>query len=54
MATDDLAAVESAGSAAAVLEQLMRSRFSCRGYRPDPVPHETIEKMLSIAQLSAS
>jgi len=37
-----------------VLARLLAERFSCRGYRPDPVPRPVIERMLSIAQLSAS
>jgi nitroreductase len=37
-----------------VLCRLLAERFSCRGYKPDPVPRPVIERMLSIAQLSAS
>jgi nitroreductase len=39
---------------AATLNRLIRTRHSCRGYRPDQVPRETIETMLRIAQGSAS
>lgn len=39
---------------AAMLSRLLTDRFSCRGYRPEPVPRETIETMLSIAQTAAS
>lgn len=37
-----------------VLAGLMARRFSCRAFRSDPVPRETIEAMLNIAQLTAS
>jgi nitroreductase len=36
------------------LARLMASRYSCRGYLPDPVPRPVIERFLEIAQLSAS
>lgn len=39
---------------AQVLARLVRTRHSCRGYLPKPVPHETIEAMLRIAQGTAS
>ena len=39
---------------AAVLEQLLEERYSCRGYLPQPVPRETIEAILRIAQRTAS
>ncbi|MGZ8177298.1 nitroreductase [Williamsia sp. SKLECPSW1] len=39
---------------AAVLEDLLGSRYSCRAYRPEPVPHETIQRILTTAQRSAS
>lgn len=37
-----------------ILSKLLASRYSCRGYRPDPVPRPVIERMLEIAQMSAS
>jgi nitroreductase len=37
-----------------VLEELLASRFSCRAFRPDPVPHATIERILNAAQKTAS
>ncbi|QCP50367.1 nitroreductase [Trinickia violacea] len=37
-----------------VLGRLLSQRFSCRAYRPDPVPRHVIERMLSLAQLSPS
>lgn len=40
--------------AADALSTLLVDRFSCRAYRPDAVPHETIATMLSIAQNAAS
>lgn len=45
---DDLAADAQA------LARLLAGRYSCRGYKSDPVPRETIAKMLRIAQMSAS
>lgn len=39
---------------AETLDRLIRTRHSCRAYRPDPVPRETIETLLRIAQGSAS
>jgi len=39
---------------AAALARLLAGRFSCRGYKSDPVPRTTIAKMLEIAQMSAS
>lgn len=37
-----------------VLEDLMAARYSCRGFRPDPVPRATIERILGAAQKTAS
>ena len=37
-----------------VLEGLLGSRHSCRAFRPDPVPRETIRRMLAIAQRTPS
>jgi nitroreductase len=37
-----------------VLEDLLASRFSCRAYKPDPVPRATIERILAAAQRTAS
>ncbi|MGH6614585.1 nitroreductase [Sphingomonas sp.] len=39
---------------AATLARLVATRHSCRGYLPDPVPHEVIQTMLRIAQGTAS
>lgn len=36
------------------LVRLLANRYSCRGYRADPVPRETIEQVLKTAQLSPS
>ncbi|GAP37926.1 nitroreductase [Piscinibacter sakaiensis] len=33
---------------------LLSERFSCRGYRPDPVPRATIDEILRLAQRTAS
>ena len=40
--------------AAAAFKGLLDARYSCRGYRADPVPHETIEAILAAAQRTAS
>ncbi|MET0370087.1 MAG: nitroreductase [Sphingobium sp.] len=34
--------------------QLLADRYSCRAFRPDPVPDAIISSLLSVAQLSAS
>lgn len=39
---------------AGVLDDLLRSRWSCRAYRDQQVPHGTIERLLTLAQRSAS
>jgi nitroreductase len=43
-----------APSRVAVFSELLAERHSCRGFKPDPVPHETIEAILAIAQRTAS
>ncbi|WP_010540614.1 nitroreductase [Dietzia alimentaria] len=45
---------ESAGSAAAVLEQILDDRHSCRSFTSDLVPEETIDQILRMAQRTAS
>jgi nitroreductase len=37
-----------------ILEQLMAARFSCRSFRPEPVPRAIIERILKTAQTTAS
>src|SRR6202034_318531 len=37
-----------------VLEQLLDERYSCRAFRPDPVPRPIIERILTAAQRTAS
>jgi nitroreductase len=37
-----------------VLEKLLGERYSCRAFRPDPVPRATIERILTAAQRTAS
>ena len=37
-----------------VLEQLLNERFSCRAFKPEPVPRPTIERILEAAQKTAS
>lgn len=36
------------------LESLLHARFSCRAFRPDPVPTATIERVLAAAQRTPS
>ena len=35
-------------------DKLLAERFSCRGYRPDPVPRAAIDEILRLAQRTAS
>lgn len=42
------------GDEAAMLRRLMQSRFSCRAFRPDPVPDAVIGTILDTARLTAS
>lgn len=37
-----------------VLETLLDSRHSCRAFRPEPVPREVIDRILALAQRTAS
>jgi nitroreductase len=37
-----------------VLEELLSERFSCRAFRPEPVPRATIERILHASQKTAS
>jgi nitroreductase len=37
-----------------VLEKLLGERYSCRAFRPEPVPRPTIERILTTAQRTAS
>jgi nitroreductase len=37
-----------------VLEELLSERYSCRAFRPDPVPRNIIERVLNAAQRTAS
>lgn len=39
---------------AAILDKLLRTRFSCRAYRDEPVPRATIEAALAMAQATPS
>lgn len=40
--------------AAATLGRILDDRYSCRAFRPEPVPEETIERILRMAQRTAS
>lgn len=48
------AAAEASTSDADVLARLLAERYSCRAFRPDPVPDALIDRMFSIAQMSPS
>lgn len=37
-----------------LFENLLKARFSCRAYRSEPVPRETIERILAVAQRTPS
>jgi nitroreductase len=37
-----------------VVEKLLAARYSCRAFKPDAVPRETIERVLAAAQKTAS
>jgi len=39
---------------AAALQRLLERRYSCRGFLPEPAPRALIERMLSLAQQTAS
>jgi nitroreductase len=41
-------------TAVATLERLAAERYSCRGFLPAPVPRATLDRVLAIAQRSAS
>lgn len=51
---DALAVRPGDAAANSTLAELLASRFSCRAFRPDPVPTATIERMLTLAQFSPS
>lgn len=42
------------GQRSAVLASLLQERFSCRAFRADPLPRETIDAILRMAQRTAS
>lgn len=42
------------GTDAAALARVLKGRRSCRGFRPDPVPRETITRILDLARTSPS
>jgi nitroreductase len=42
------------GNAIDTLEALLGARYSCRAYRPDPVPRAIIVRLLTVAQRTAS
>jgi len=41
-------------SAYASIESLLMQRYSCRGFRPEPVPRDVIESIVALAQRTAS
>ncbi len=50
MTTEDLGAKMTLDE----LDALMKARFSCRAYRPDPVPRQTIEAIVDTARRAPS
>lgn len=57
LSREELEKESSAGNwpeATNTIGRLLESRYSCRGYKSDTVPRPVIERMLSLAQLSAS
>lgn len=57
MPTQDAAIVarpDADGDRASVLESLLRERWSCRAFLPDPVPESEIRRLLAIAQRAPS
>ncbi len=51
---DTPASRHSAQERIGVLKELLNERYSVRAFRPDPVPQETIEHVLNVAQRTAS
>ena len=37
-----------------VLQRLLDTRYSCRGFRPDPVPQAVMDRIVAVAQRTAS
>jgi len=37
-----------------IVEALLHARYSCRAYKPDPVPQQTIERIVAMSQRTAS
>lgn len=52
--TDAASIAPAALDAAATLGRILDERYSCRGFTPEPVPEETIEQILRMAQRTAS
>jgi nitroreductase len=48
-----MTAVQSPPTAAA-LESILDGRYSCRGFRPDPVPDDVVRRLFGLAQRTAS
>jgi len=46
--------VKPLGMESDTLAKIVRERWSCRGFRPDPVPHDTIEQIVEIARATPS
>ena len=51
---DPPAGLHSSEERIGVIEELLGERYSCRAFRPDPVPRPTIERILKAAQRTAS
>ena len=52
--TDAASIAPATPDAAATLERILDERYSCRGFTSEPVPEETIEQILRMAQRTAS
>jgi nitroreductase len=49
-----MAAADSTAHDLETVERLLAARYSCRAFRPDPIPRATIERVLAAAQKTAS
>src|SRR5882672_3552251 len=46
--------IQPGGAETETLTKIVTERWSCRAFRPDPVPHEIIEQVLEIARAAPS
>jgi nitroreductase len=54
LAVNPASAQHGAEQGIGMLEELLAERYSCRAFRPEPVPRPTIERILRVAQRTAS